>query len=469
MRFRDLALASLLLATAAAPARADVFVYGCVLNPRQEAPIPVSSSAFGGGTFIIDTGAKTMTFRIAFTGLSAAETAAHIHGPGDPGVSAGVLFPLPLGNPKVGVWNYPAASEADILAGKMYANIHSGTFPGGEIRGQIVPMNAFIDGLQETPPTTSSATGWGVFTVDKTLHQLGYYIVVEGLSAPETAAHIHGYVLHGTPAGVVNPLPLGSPKVGVWNYPVANEQDILAGRTYVNVHTTAFPGGEIRGQVGPTVVPMDAQQEVPPNAVTAAAGVGLVAMDVGADQLSFDIRVAGLSGAETAAHIHGYAPPGMNAPVLFPLPLGGRKIGVWAYPGSNEPDILNGLTYVNSHTGANPGGEIRGQINSPGALAFTGVGDRPITGTTLRAAPNPFNSYTTMSFLLAREGPVSLSIVGVDGRLVRRFGARSFTAGTHTLDWNGRDERGRQVSSGIYFAVLSTPEGQRVARMARVR
>ena len=79
-----------------------------------------------------------MTYRIVFTGLSSAETAAHIHGAADPGKNADVIFPLPLGDYKAGVTAaLTPAQVADLSADKWYVNIHSSAFPNGEIRGQI--------------------------------------------------------------------------------------------------------------------------------------------------------------------------------------------------------------------------------------------------------------------------------------------------------------------------------------------
>jgi len=333
-----------------------------VLTPDQENP-PTASGAFGCGVFIIDTDLNTIDFRIAFTGLVAPETAAHIHGAADPGMNAGVIVGLPAGNPKVGTVGYPEAQEGDILDGKSYVNIHSAAFPGGEIRGQIVDLVATLDGGQENPPNASPARGFGLFQIDTTTNTLSYYIA-HNLGALETAAHIHGVAGIGQNAGVMHPLPAGNPKVGAWNYPEAQENNILRGMMYVNSHTAAFPGGEIRGQVTPIVFPIDGRQEVPANGST-GAGCGFVSMDEANDRLGYDIRSGGLTAPETAAHIHGYAPPGVNAGVVHPLPAGARKLGAWLYPAGNEVDILAGRTYANIHTAAFPGGEIRGQILFP--------------------------------------------------------------------------------------------------------
>jgi hypothetical protein len=362
-------------------AAATIFQRVALLTGDQEVP-PNASTAVGSARFEVDTCANTLRYRIAYSCLTSAETAAHIHGPAGPGVNAGVVHPLPAGNPKVGVWNYPEAAEADILSGRMYVNIHTTMFPGGEIRGQIVTHVAYIDGAQETPPATIPGRGYGLFMVDTAADTMNFYIQFAGLSAAETAAHIHGFVPHGVAAGVVFPLPLGNPKVGVWNYPAANEGQILDGLSYVNIHTTAFPGGELRGQITSYVVPIDPLQEVPPSPTT-GSGRGLLALDRAGDRLSYDIAHCGLSTPETAAHFHGFAAPGVNAGVINPLAVGPRKLGTWVYPAASEPNIVAGLTYINIHTTAFAGGEIRGQcfflpIGAPCPGDFDGNGVRDI-------------------------------------------------------------------------------------------
>lgn len=143
---------------------ATIFVFGavgtasatlwdcdCQIDGAQENP-PTGSTGTGTGTFLLDDVAATLDYNITFSGLSAAETAAHIHGPAPVGTNAGVLFGLGTGDPKIGQW--AGISPADISSltnGLTYVNIHSSNFPGGEIRGQITCA----------PATAIEESSWG--------------------------------------------------------------------------------------------------------------------------------------------------------------------------------------------------------------------------------------------------------------------------------------------------------------------
>ena len=462
-----LAVAAALLAT---PAIAAIHHYSAILNPRQETP-PVASNGMGGGRFIIDTDANTVTYWISFGNLTSNETLAHIH-QGAPGVPGGVKFDLGTGNPKVGQWNYLEGDEAAILAGNMYANIHTVNNGGGELRGQIVPMNALLDSRQEVPVNASIGSGWTTAMVDTALNQITYRIFYENLTGPVTLAHFHGNANYGVSAGPKVTLTVtASPMTGTVVYNQADEAAMLSGRWYVNLHTGANPGGEVRGQFVPRVVPMDALQEVPPNIALSSAGFTLVAIDTAANVLGYDVRVQALSSAEQAAHIHGYAGFGANAPPLVTLAAGSPKIGTWNYPAVDEQHVLGGRTYVNIHTANNVGGEIRGQIiGLPGSEATTGVGGgTPRPGVALSAAPNPSGGRTRLTLQLPRGGRASLAIVGIDGRRVRAIADGTFAPGPQAHDWDGRDDGGGEVAPGIYFAIAHTPDGMQVTRLARLR
>lgn len=72
------------------------------------------------------------------------------------------------------------------------------------------------------------------------------------------------------------------------------------------------------------------------------------------------------------------------------------------------------------------------------------------------ARPNPFNPETTVAFDLPRDGQVRLSAFDVRGRRVRELATGAWTAGTHEVRWDGRDDAGRTLPSGTYLLRLET-------------
>lgn len=70
--------------------------------------------------------------------------------------------------------------------------------------------------------------------------------------------------------------------------------------------------------------------------------------------------------------------------------------------------------------------------------------------------PNPFNPETTISFDLAEQGPVTIEVFNIKGQKVKTL-VRSYTPGRHSVVWNGTDNNGKFVSSGVYFYRMSTP------------
>ena len=75
------------------------------------------------------------------------------------------------------------------------------------------------------------------------------------------------------------------------------------------------------------------------------------------------------------------------------------------------------------------------------------------------AAPNPFNPSTTIQFTVGRSGPTRLFIVDVRGRRVRELRNELLDAGVYSAKWDGRDDRGASVASGMYVAILRAAEG----------
>jgi hypothetical protein len=335
-----------------------------ILTGSQEVPA-VATTARGCGLFEINTDTNTMTYRIVYAGLSSNELFSHIHGFSAPGANSGVKHNLPNGNLKIGTWTYAEADEASILNGLTYVNVHSANFSSGEIRGQIVDMASWIDGAQEVPANASAGRGVGLFMLDTAANTLRYHIIFGGLGSAEIFSHIHGASNYGVNSGVLHNLPVGSPKVGTWTYPEAQEQALKDGLMYVNIHSSGISTGEIRGQIVPSVNPLDRTQEVPPTN-TSTIGCGYCAINRVNNTLGYDVQVDFAGSTELFSHIHGFSAAGANSGVVHNLPLGARKLGSWAYGSeANEEGILDELTYFNVHTNVFSTGEVRGQIRWP--------------------------------------------------------------------------------------------------------
>jgi len=149
-------LAFTLLAGASLPAataHAKVYVYSCVLSPKQETP-PTASSGAGGGYFVIDTDANQVKYWISFGGLTSPENAAHIHGFAAPGIGGGILTSLPAGNPKIGTWNYTEPQEASILAHPLRAGLAAHAGRWFDLRVMLTPWGVGLLGGLITPRST---------------------------------------------------------------------------------------------------------------------------------------------------------------------------------------------------------------------------------------------------------------------------------------------------------------------------
>jgi hypothetical protein len=112
-------------------------------------------------------------------------------------------------------------------------------------------MKATLDGKSEVPATTSAGKGTADIDYDAASKKVTWKLTYSGLSGPATAAHFHGPSEPGKNAGVAVAIPNAttSPVQGSATLTDAQAADLAAGKYYINIHTAANPGGEIRGQV----------------------------------------------------------------------------------------------------------------------------------------------------------------------------------------------------------------------------
>ena len=115
---------------------AQPLLFTANLNGAQETP-PNTSTATGTATVLLSSDEQTARVSLNFSGLSSAQTDAHIHGPAAAGVAGPILFHVPDGNFTDFEITPSPTDVQNLKNGLLYINVHSSNFPSGEIRGQF--------------------------------------------------------------------------------------------------------------------------------------------------------------------------------------------------------------------------------------------------------------------------------------------------------------------------------------------
>lgn len=301
-------------------------------------------------------------------------------------------------------------------------------------------LGAVLTGSQEVPPNNNPGFGNATVTFNEARTQVQVTITVANLGTPINNFHIHEAAAGANGPVRVDLIGLGGTfnnGVMTGTFPIAAD---VAGRLlanpqnfYVNVHTTALPGGAVRGQLsfitGGTVTyaaDLRTTNEVPP-ATTNAYGSAFVTFDFTNRTIAWDVATSGILNA-TASHIHRGA-AGVNGPVIInfatsPAAIaGGRTSGsatISSVQSSSFTDadltaLSNAATaagyYVNVHSTLFPGGEVRGQLvpakeyDVPVAGRVTGA-----QGQTFVTDARIFNpSYTATAIALVEFLPAGSS------------------------------------------------------------
>lgn len=120
--------------------------------------------------------------------------------------------------------------------------------------GTSYTLSATLNSAQETPPNSTTGSGTLTGTYDPSSYQVNYTVTWTGISGAPGGMHLHGPAVAGQSAAVV---------VGITGFTAttygsvsgsavitqSQGADLIAGKYYVNIHTAAYPDGEIRGQI----------------------------------------------------------------------------------------------------------------------------------------------------------------------------------------------------------------------------
>lgn len=363
-----------------------------LLSGSQQVP-PTPSEGEGTLRVLIDESSGKLTYFLSHN-LASAPKAAHIHA-GAPGKSStAVVFPLLVASGASETLPIDADRIEVLRQGGYYADLHTDDFPDGELRAQIWPLGAgsaalpgialgtVLSGLTEGPPNPSTARGQATVTLNEATGAISFN-ATHNLQSPVTGIHIHrGRFNVNGPHIVDLPTSSESPHSGtVGRDQIKPDQAAIytlllkSNLAYLNYHTMAFTGGEMRGQLlwtraVPFYTVLDGKQEVPPVTTTAQ---GQLACYLNEEHTALTFRLTHTAGGVTEAGIYkpaqGGAPQRVcklgdgsdKAQGTCTVKLGGAAGDLLA------DDLLGGKLFVNLLTTQNPGGELRGALVVPQA------------------------------------------------------------------------------------------------------
>ena len=236
-------------------AKAQVVAFDCFPMSAPQVVPPVFSTANGTGHAWFDPTTNTLAWNLAYQGTFGVTGSAQFCGPARVGANGPVQFTVTASSPMVGSATLTPGQSADLLAGLWYVNFPTNYQPDGEFRGQLVNRGCVVsyscfplDGSQTLPPSGSPAKGTGYAWFDRHDKRLEWHVDYAGLGSSPTSAHFHGAAAVGAMAGVKIDLGLAQPNVGSSIVVPIQVPFVSTGLWYIDVHTTGFPAGEIRGQ-----------------------------------------------------------------------------------------------------------------------------------------------------------------------------------------------------------------------------
>lgn len=315
-------------------------------------------------------------------------------------------------------------------------------------QAQVVELRATINSTQENPNTGSNATGSAIMHYNVATNTFDLMVSISGMTNTASASHIHE-AAPGANGGVVTNLGAEAVYTRTGSTLTATFRDIkhggapltlIRGGAYFNIHSAQFPGGEVRGQLIARPVRMYSHMTVAQEAAAMPAqnfsalndfGGAIVVYDPATNRISLRSSVYNFTNTMNNSHFHAGA-PGVSGGVVHNLG-NNPNAGIYsntsgAIQGSFDGEylgdplvLLAGGTYLNYHSTAFTGGELRGQVLAaqeiPGTRyinlsvrGFVGTGEQALISGLVVHGVEPVRT------LITAKGP-SLSAFGITAPL----------------------------------------------------
>jgi len=410
------------------------------LSGDQEVPA-VNTEASGLISCNLTQVLNELEVNVQFKNLSSHLIGAHLHNgaAGSNGPVVADLTPF-VNNNTINTRVDVSSFIDDLRSGNVYINIHTENNPDGELRAQLtewegISFDGWVAGEQEVPQAGTPGLGLVAVNLDADLSTITVWTSYDNLTDSLAAAHLHiaaqgqnGPVWINLQDGIEN----GRIAYSTSDLDREGIQALLKGNVYLNMHTSEFPNGEIRGQVYGLI--RDAynysickeQEVMSVNNADMATGGGIASLDRNRSNLHLMAVSTMLSGDLTGVHLHN-APEGVDGNVVLDLTGFESNGGIFLYYSSDSfadnigDELYNENIYINFHTMENPAGEIRGQIvKELTCPVLSSTEDVELSMSNLQLYPNPVGDILQIE-MDEISSPQLIIIRDGSGRMVKRL------------------------------------------------
>lgn len=415
------------------------------LNMMETIPMIMTGSAYGLGSFGLSIDKSTLDFNIICQGLSGPITGAKLYSGtiGMLGIEVADLSSFINGRIIRGNIAPTASMLNDLLIGEVYLNITTATNPTGELRSQLVnykglTFDASIDGGQMVPPVTTPAKGVCVIRFSPDLVTMYYDIVIDSVISSIDYAHLHignyGQPYNSSSFQVdftnsINGNRIKGTKTGI---SALNKDKLLISNLALIIHTSAHPGGELRGQIiryareGYTIN-MEGGQVVP-IVGSNGYGSGIVSIDRDESNAHYNWLAGNLSSPPTSSSFKKNI-LGQNGIELYDLTpemmVVGNNVsasGYWKNSNSvpflliNAKQFSADSIYLEIQNATFPNGEIRGQVLDDYVTITLAIHTNFIDFD-FNVYPNPCNTKMAVSLPEFKDADIRIELFDMLGQV----------------------------------------------------
>ena len=353
------------------------------------------------------------------------------------------------GSPAAG--NFDADPAEEIVYAGLDAALHVWNGDGSEVTGFPVSLS----GIVQTSPAVGDVDNDSYLEIVVTTRTGNCYLINHDGSIAPGFPTMHGAVIQSSPS--------------LADLNNDGDLEILFGTNTGLLHVLEPGGGSMAGfpqTLGGifynSPIVGDISGDGQPDIIMGSSLGTLHALNTSGNALrNFPIPAEGGSRPIQSSVAVGYLDQDGDMEIVVPVKASGRNLVVIDYKEQASQSNLRWPCFAHDHFRSGNNETVIVSIDDPVVI--------PETFHLSQNYPNPFNASTSISFALDRDGEATLTIFDLLGRRIRTLHSGLISDGPHAFIWNGRDDAGLAVTSGIYFYKLESAEGILTRKMVMLK